>query len=238
MIVEKLKAKYAATPADRDPSKIGISSIGHCSRQLAYRKHKVQGIPIGWRSQVIFDDGRLHHDAVRAAIRGLDLSPYTFGGEEAKVSIRTPKGHEIVGHVDGYIFDDDGPAMLFEFKSMSVYGFKDFLAGKIDDSYLAQASGYMLGSGLEDALFLAKNKNTSDMAEMLVKRDDALLNKRLIVLDSVLDSKRPEDVPREYGPKKGDKGELQWQCGYCPFWKICWEKRNPKEVDEHKVVIE
>ena len=217
---------------ERDPTIISMSSLGHCGRQLAFRKLGHSGRPLTWRSKMIFHDGDLHHTSIRAmiieALKSF-MPCYKLEDQEKKVFLNNGDYPAIGGHVDGVLVHDankcewreeNHESMLFEFKSRNDRAFKEFEDGKIDHSYLIQIYSYLYSLNLNKALVLAKNKNNGRLLEHIVELDKEELNKRLEVYKKVMEAKKPEDLPREYEPKKG--GWLPWPCGYCPFIRTCW----------------
>lgn len=240
---------YLANEKDegRDPRRIGISSIGHCGRQLAYKYHGVAGDPLPWRSRSIFADGNYIQDQLRYWIH-LSVKPdcYYLTDEEAEVTLKTPKGHEIKGHLDGIIRhlageltlcrNPDHYSRLLEIKSMGSTSWRINKREGLDRSYQAQVSGYLKATGLKDAVVLMKNKDTSDLREIVMTLDEKLLDERLAIVDQVLDSTTPDMVQREW--RANDDGELPWHCGYCPYVRTCWKDFKPREVETHKWVLD
>jgi hypothetical protein len=244
---------FEGEPPDRDPTRISLSSAGHCARQLAYRKHGVAGEKLPWRSLSIFSDGDYIQDQIR---RWLHLYPpsecYYLADEEAEVTLKTPKGREVKGHVDGVLYhraalgasapclDAGHHTRLLEIKSMGRFGFERLSAtaknNGIEESYLVQISCYLRALNLDECVFIAKCKDTSDLFECVVRRDDALVDAALLRYDEVFDSADPNSVQRMYGPS--EKGWLPWNCGYCPFTQVCWEKYMPREWRPHKWVLD
>lgn len=105
----------------------------------------------------------------------------------------------------------------------------------LEKSYVTQVSCYLKALDLQEAIVVCKCKDTSDLEELTLKRDDALVEEALIRYDLVIDSKAPLEVQRMYGPK--EDGALPWQCGYCPFTKDCWAEMKPVEKQPHKYVL-
>ncbi len=230
MILEGLKAYLEMIPDDRPGNKITGSAIGKCDRFLAYKHHGFKGDKITWKGRIVFDDGDNAHEQLRGFLR--KCVPHTgweLVDEEREVSIKTPGGYEIRGHVDGVLRNlDNDERVLLEIKSMSAYAFDE---GTIEDSYQRQIDGYLRGLGIERALFLYKNKNTGDLGERIYLIDNEKLDARLVAIDNIVASKSPNMVDRSYGPDKS--GRLPWNCAYCDHWKRCWEgkakeMRGPK----------
>lgn len=226
-----------------------MSSAGKCGRQLAYKYHGTQGIPLEWRSISVFSDGDLFHGQVRSWLSSC-IKPECFylADEEAEVTLTTPKGRVIKGHIDGAIrhhtnlltvphcSDPAHVERLLEVKSMSSKGFRMLKYEGLEKSYIAQVSCYLKATNLQEALVICKCKDTSDLAELTLQRDDKLVDECLEKFDSVIDSKAPEDVLYSYRPK--EDGSLPWQCGYCPYWQTCWAAFKPIEKQAHKLVLQ
>lgn len=186
-----------------------------------------------WRSMMVFRDGDMAHTQLRELIsEGLKsktapLTCYSLVDQEKKVSFEG-----IEGHVDGILKHDsekckDGAHhdMLLEVKSMNDRAFSELEKKKeLGYEYRCQVSGYLAATGLEVAVILAKNKNNGDIIELLYRKEPDLLAERTSVVDLILLSQTPEDVQREYGPNT--RGNLPWQCGYCPFVELCWRHES------------
>ena len=221
-----------------------MSSIGHCGRQLSYRANGIDGTGLDWRSMMVFGDGHMHHDQLRGLIeKGLKLNKETacfkLTSQEKEVEY-----NGVVGHIDGmlehsvlFCQDPTHYDMLLEVKSMNDRGFSELVKTEtIGLEYACQVSGYLAALKLNEALILAKNKNTGEMAEFVYQRDDELLAKRFQIIDKILDAKDPEEVEREYGPNK--HGNLPWQCGYCPYVTLCWRDHGVVETKPRKYKLE
>lgn len=242
MILQAIKDYWEYQKSDRPPDQISMSSIGHCARQLAYKKHGTFAEPHDWRAKIIFDDGNRHHDQIRLAIREgliLDKACYQLIGEEQEVTLGVLKGH-----VDGILIHDDvectgkgHESMLLEVKSMNERGFASFKKDrKLPYEYECQVSAYLRASGYDKAQIIVKNKNTGEMDEMIFTANESLLDSRLEVLADVIASTEPEDVNRDW-VYDSKTGALPWQCGYCPYVELCWRHEGVKQVAPHKYTI-
>lgn len=227
MILEGVKAYLESIPEDRPGNRITGSAIGKCDRQLAFKHHGIKGDGGTWKNWIVFNDGDMAHDQLRAIIeKAVPHTGWELVDKERRVSITTPGGYEVVGHVDGVLRNlDSDERMLIEIKSMSSYAFEE---GDIEDSYQAQMSGYMRALGLVEALFLCKNKNTGDVSERIYRIDNDLLDRRLQAVDKIIASKTPFQVERSYGAN--NKGRLDWHCAYCPWWSKCWDGKAVQKV--------
>lgn len=247
MIDDWIKRYLETEREDRDPKHVGLSSSGKCGRQLAYKYHGTQGIPLGWRPKAIFSDGNNIQDQLRQWIHLSDRPEcYYLADEETEVEIKTPKGKVIKGHVDGIIWhkpelhpngctDPSHSTRLLEIKSMSSNGFRALKREGLERSYIVQVCAYLRACNLQEALVLVKNKDTSDLKELVITRDDKLVDENLAKLDQVLDSTTPDSVQRMYAPN--EDGALPWNCGYCPYWATCWAEAGPVENEAHKITL-
>ncbi len=241
LLIPGIQAVLAEEVDARDPSNITMSSLGHCARQLAYRFFEVPGKPLSWRSYMVFDDGDMAHDQLRSLIyRAFTklASCYKITSQEASVV------HDGVGgHIDGMLIHDADKCSnsqhqnyLLEVKSMNDRGFQQLRKTKeIGFEYRCQVSGYLAAMGLQYAIILVKNKNNGDLAEFRYSREDGILQERMAVVESLCLSSTAEQVPREYSPNS--KGNLPWQCGYCPFTQICWRDMELVEKKENKYQV-
>ena len=237
-----IKAGLEDKVDSRDPSLISMSSIGHCARQLAYRVHGIEGKPLTWRAQMIFNDGDWTHTQLRSMLfQSLKKagSCFTLCKEEADVEFSG-----VSGHIDGVLEHNkdctltgpDHVSMLLEVKSMNDRAFCELKKEhQIPWEYRCQVSGYLAASGMQHAIIIAKNKNTGDLAEYRYTIERDLLVNRMVVIDTIASSDDPEEVARDYEPN--NRGNLPWQCNYCPFVSLCWRDYELQEKKGRKFQI-
>lgn len=256
MLVDKIQKYLESKPRDERGNRPTMSALGKCGRAQAYKFHDVKGIPLDHKAIAIFETGDMFHDQIRGWLKGaLEGDCFSIERLEEQVSITTPNGNEVRGHIDAFLKHDisvclylenpDHDDMLLEIKSMGEYAYKKFAVNPVpDDGYHKQMLGYMKGLDVTKGLMLAESKSSSDMSECLVDFDDAPLQERLVVIDKVLASKKPEDVPKEYEPEKKrvkvdgkwtERIGVPWQCCYCPYWAECWKERKPYEDGRKKI---
>ncbi len=238
----QIKAGLEKQIDDRDPTTVSMSSIGHCARQLAYRIHGIDGAPLSWRARMIFDDGHMAHDQIRfmlAEALGESKSCFALVKEEMDVDFSG-----VGGHIDGILehseackeTGEDHVSMLLEVKSMNDRAFAELKKNQeLPWEYRCQVSGYLAATGLNHAIILAKNKNTGDLAEYRYTIERDLLVNRMMVIDALIKSEDPEQVARDYQPN--NRGNLPWQCNYCPFVKLCWRDFELEEKKGRKFSI-
>lgn len=200
---------------------IRLSSVGRCPRQVAYAFHGFEkaGKELDQRAKIVFWMGDLVEMTVvnLAKLAGCNL----VGTGMNQLSIKMPvNGSMISGHPDGVLFEDK-QQFLLEVKSMSSYSFERFLKGDIDKSYIDQINAYMESLGLMRCVFVAINKDSGVMSEMIIDKTQETIDRIRENIKTILHS-TPESLPEP--PKEYDKnldGIYPWQCAYCSFWKHC-----------------
>ena len=224
--VEKI-AGYAFSRQFMDPweekkGTLRLSSSGKCARQLAYQYHGYEktGKKMDGRSKIVFWTGDLSELTIIALAKLSGCSVSGTGLNQIQVSIDVD-GNKIKGHPDGVLFDESG-IYLIEIKSMSSYVFERFENGEVPDDYLYQINCYMKALGLQKCVFVALNKESGVMKEMILDYDESKYQFARVNLLKVLKSTEfdlplpPKDLQ---DPDK--KGFYSWKCLYCAYWATC-----------------
>ena len=215
-----------------------LSSSGKCTRELAYAYHGFpQSNPMQAKTKFLLDDGDMHHADIRQRIHaaGIELTH-----EEFPVSLSILPNLKIPGHIDGLINPDSARPKLFEFKSSNHFAFQRFMKNGIAKSkeYLLQINSYLAAlheSGfpeINEAIAVYKNKDTSELAEDIVKFDPSVIEQVSAKFLNILGT-TPDKLPnRDYGPD--DNGLLAWQCSFCPHLTLCWGATEPAVAGRRK----
>lgn len=192
-----------------------LSSAGKCPRKLAYKMFgfSEQGKSIDARAKIIFWFGDMIEIGIVGLAKLAGVKLEDTGLEQRTVSIELD-GNKITGHPDGIIGD-----CLLEIKSMSSFAYKEFDKGSINDSYIAQVNLYMDALGLDKCCFVAMDKNSSALGELIIKKDLRIVEEVKRNLSLVLNSTKENLPPARY--ECNDKGFYPWQCMYCSYWKHC-----------------
>lgn len=236
-----IKGYLESLPEDRDPTVISISSLGHCARRLAYRKHGVKGKPLTWRQKAIFDDGNRGHDQLRGWLRkGLikKRSCYRLRDEEKEVTLGPLKGHVdgVLRHNPKCQKEGHGDRLL-EVKTMHPFAYRLFENdGDIDFGYRAQIAGYQAALDLPVAVVLGKDKAEAQISIVEVPLDHELVIERLGIIDTVLKSTAPGDIEREYKPDESKR--LPWQCKTCQFVETCWAEEGLRKLSTGTYIVD
>jgi hypothetical protein len=219
---------------DRFPSP---SSIGECTRQLAYRWHQTAEAmhpalePI--TSKITLSIGTHVHQLLSEQIVGL----VSVG---KRVTVNLTNGTLVIGEIDGLLaFEHDGQEVLglVEIKTMNPIAFERFKTHlEIDRKYEVQANLYahMLrehrGIDVDCILFVGVNKAKTEIVARAWDLKPDMTVAALHRANEATSSIVPEATPRAYEPTNG---KLPWQCAYCPFWQPCWPEAvaNPDRVE-------
>jgi len=147
-IKQTIKGLLNETP--REKGKLRLSAIGKPARQLWYEKNsKEESKPLEPNTRIKFLYGHLLEDVLILLAR---LSGHTVTDLQKQVNV-----NGIVGHQDCVI---DG--VLVDCKSASGKSFEKFAKNKLEEDdpfgYIAQISAYAEGNGVDEAAFLAIDK--------------------------------------------------------------------------------
>lgn len=162
----------------------------------------------------------LYGDVIEEVVLLLaEVSGHRVTGRQCEVDV-----NGIVGHIDAVI---DG--VLVDVKSTSPYSFKKFKDGtlKEDDpfAYIAQLSGYLQGTKMDDGAYVAVDKQNGYITVMPLENTDRVdINQRIDHIKEV--STAVEPPPRCFSPEPmGKSGNLKLPvgCSYCPFKLECWK---------------
>lgn len=204
------------TDRDRKGS-FSASGLGSCPRQQQFTYLGLQQLSQSGQRMGVLLNGTFVHLRLQAA--GLTAGWLA----EAEVPIpENPLG--LKGTMDGVI--DEGSVL--EAKSQNDHGFKRLqYATEAKEEHVFQAATYLVCSGKDKAVILYENKNTQDVKEFIVKRDDALdekIIKRALQLQNKTGDEELFDPLPDCVNKKG------WRYDYCPFKDRCLKIKNFKEA--------
>ena len=150
------------------------------------------------------------------------IAGHTVTEEQKEVYVNDIKGHQDC-KIDGKLVDC---------KSTSTYGFRKFATNRIADDdpfgYIGQISAYSDGNNVDEAYFLAIDKQHGKIALTKVHSLEMINAKeRIEYLKKTLDRNTPpercyKDIP------DGVSGnyKLNVGCFFCPHKKECWSDCN------------
>lgn len=204
----------------RKKRRLSLSSIGKPARQLWYDKHSsAEARPISPPTRIKFLYGHILEDLLILLSR---VAGHVVTEEQKQVDVEGIKGHQDC-KIDG---------VLVDCKSASGYAFKKFANNRLADDdpfgYIAQISAYSEGNGVNEAYFLAIDKQHGNIALTRV-HDMEMINakERVQYLKGVLDSKTvPDRCYSDIPEGVSGNRKLAIGCVFCPHKRECWSDAN------------
>jgi hypothetical protein len=208
--------------ANQEPprKRLGCSQIGdECETKIWFELNHQKPIDDA-RVLRIFSHGHTMEDHIIKILRDSGLTIYNeFEGKQFRVSFIDGG---LTGSVDGVILglpESDEPHLLeiktyndTRFKKLSTEGVQ-----KSDPKYYVQMCLYMEGLELERALFVAYNKNTSEMYFERVYADKFEVSIAVNKASKILAAKDKEGIDR-ISEKCTD-----YRCKFCKYSKECFD---------------
>ena len=197
-----------------------LSAIGRPDRQVWYDINlNDKAMPFTPSTRIKFLYGYILEELLIALSK---LSGHTVTDTQKELDI-----HGVKGHQDCVI---DG--VLVDCKSTSPRGYEKFDKGDLvkDDpfGYIAQISAYSEANGMDEAAFLAINKQSGEICLAPVHSLEMIdAGDRVQYLKSMVSNKAPPN--RCYSDvKEGASGNrrLGTSCLYCNHKKECWKDAN------------
>lgn len=193
-----------------------ISDIGKCPRALVYKWRATPGKEMSPRSYFVFEDGDLHHKAVKDVLRKAGIE---FTMEETPI-LDTERN--LKGKLDAVI-RVNGKYYVLEIKSVSANSFYKIRRWGVQEEHELQLQAYLyyaqnlFKQNTKEGILLYKCKDTSEFEDFLIKYDEQKTLNFFNTLSEVeLHLKNGTLPERPYS-------RTDWQCRYCEFEFICWE---------------
>ena len=197
-----------------------LSAIGKPARQLWYDKNsKEEPKPLEPSTRIKFLYGHLLEDLLILFCR---LAGHTVTDQQKQIDVNGIKGHQDC-MIDG---------VLVDCKSASGRSFEKFAKRTLytDDpfGYIAQISAYAEGNGVDEAAFLAIDKQHGHICLTPVHSLEMINAKeRIEYLKGVMDQDNPparcyDDIP---DGASGNR-KLAIGCLYCTHKRTCWSDAN------------
>ena len=176
---------------EKESKSLRCSGLGKAAvlQSLSWLGYEQEAIT--FRNKMIFIDGDYFEVLLIALL------------ESAGVEIISPQSkvtfEGISGHCD-FIIEDEGRKKVVEVKTANdnFFGAVKRSSSALEDrGYLTQAGVYCAGLGLEDFIFLIKNKNNGELMEIEGKPDKELVSRAARVIAKIKKMRCPEDILAE-----------------------------------------
>jgi len=200
---------YYAGIKDDQRLYLGCSEIGKkCDRALWYSFRHAVYSKFDGRMKRLF---QLGHDWERFFVRDLEKIGAVVHSDQKEVDF----GCHIRGHIDGIVVYS-GSEYLAEFKTHSEKSFNYLVSKGVRSAkpqHYVQMQLYMHGLGIDRALYVAANKNTSDLWDDVILYDKKVAEKQIERVRSIVLSMEP--------PDKLSVDDEVFDCKYCDYQKLC-----------------
>lgn len=204
---------------------LGASLLGHpCDRWLwlSFRWAVIE--KFHGQTLRLFRRGQNEEAIVVSDLRAIGMTITNTGFEQSRVSF----GSHIAGSIDGIIQSGvlgapEKPHVL-EIKTHGDKSYNDLQkhgVAKSKQQHWTQMQVYMLGTGIDRALYVAVNKNTDDLHTERVRFDKEAAEK------AVARGKRITMAERMPAPLSADP--TWYQCRWCPAHANCHGKMEVQE---------
>lgn len=225
---ELIDERHELTPDEPRPH-MGCSLLGHpCDRWLwlSFRWAVIERFP--GRIKRLFRRGHMEESTVIDDLNAIGMIIKSTGADQSRVSF----GGHVSGSVDGIIEDGvPGSARqkkkhILEIKTHSLKSFDELVkvgVQKAKPMHWTQMQLYMLGTGLDLALYVAVCKNDDRIHAEVIELDSVSANKALERGKRITLSDR---IPE---PLSADPS--WYQCKYCPAHDLCHGSKTTKEVN-------
>jgi hypothetical protein len=195
-------------PAIRAGAKIHPSSLmSACERAVYYELIRAPfeeaAVTVGPQLQRIFDVGTWWHTYIQNALEKVGIL------KEREAAVVDPK-RKINGRADG-ILHIEGSDVLLEIKTMN--GFQFSKLNRPLEHHEYQASLYADILGIDNILYLYVNKDSCELKEFYIKKNNALVNEANEKIYLILDAVSFLAPPDRICSSKISKQALS--CGYC-----------------------
>jgi len=202
---------------DKPRAHLGCSAIGHhCDRWLWLSFRWAVQEKFSGRMLRLFRRGHLEEQQIVSDLRAIGVHVTDTGENQARVNF----GKHFSGSIDGIAEGVPGGGRkthLLEFKTHSDKSFNELVKAdsvqKAKPVHWAQMQVYMLGKGLERALYLAVNKNDDRIYTERVKLDKEAAERLVARAHRITMAERlPEPI---------SANPSWYQCKFCAAHSFC-----------------
>jgi len=223
-----------------------------CGRQLYYkRKNITASNPISEASFLKMELGNATHLLIQKILKDSKIEFI----EEEDLKTKIYQGIEFIYRTDG-IYNIDGKKTIIEIKSTYSSGFSAIEhtaktehiiqallykhlenADKIILLYIGRDNGLMHEYHFEDDNLSEYETMLDSEIQKLKNIKDKILNNDIPDKDFKIELKNYNDKILDNFTKNKIKHKTDWQCSYCQWKNLCWEKEL-QEIRNHKFYID
>lgn len=203
------------------------SLIGHaCERYLWYVYRQCCKPDFDGQMHRLFETGELEEKRMTGNLRKIGCTVFDIDETTGKQFKVTAFGGHLKGYMDSCILDlPEAPKTwhVGEYKTHNAKSFRELKKKGVKESkpqHYAQVQIEMHLTGMERALYLARNKDTDDLHSERIRYDKAASMGLMERAQRVITSTNPPDRisnRRDY-----------YQCGWCDARSICWGSESPE----------
>lgn len=205
---------------------LGASIIGkECSRALWYDFRWATRVKFEGRMYRLFQSGFAEEPRMIADLRAIGAEVYDTDPANGRQFGFQDHGGHMRGHMDGCarnIPTGGGKWHVLEFKTHSAKSFTDLVKNSVQKSkpqHYDQMQWYMGKTGMDRALYLAKNKDTDELYSERVKFDKVRFEQIQAKADHIIFSQEP--------PPKLSQDPSYYVCKFCDHREVCHLGRVP-----------
>lgn len=251
MSIEYLKQEYMKRQELREKKKdirFFPSSIGRCNRSITYQLLHYKATPKNGSNLMVLENGTMFHERMESLFKDMgilvapelsikdeqlcisgrtdavvwnfldNLKPLTPGEagdpHEARIELQNSKGETV------YVGPEER-VLLVEFKSIADKKFHDLPKTKPKLEHEMQLQLYFQLTGIKKGIIFYENKNTQQVKEYIVKRDEELISRVLGNIHNVVNLAREGKLAdREFQP-------TDVHCRFCDYRELCHPNSNP-----------
>lgn len=226
--IEALIDKHHEGLVDLPRQHLGASILGHpCDRWLWLSFRWAVQPKFPGRIKRLFRRGQNEEATIVSDLRAIGIDVRANGNEQTTINFGT---HHIGGSVDGIIESGvpEAPKKrhIVEFKTHARKSFDDVKASGVEKSkpmHFIQMQMYMLGTGIDRALYVAVCKDDDRLYTERVQFDKAVAEKYLARGIRIVSSERmPEPI----------SSDPSWyQCKFCDAHSFCHKTKLTKHIN-------
>lgn len=213
---------------ERPRPHMGCSLLGHpCDRYLWLNFRWASVEKFSGRMLRLFRRGQNEEATVVADLQSIGCVITDTGANQSRVDF----GSHVSGSIDGIIQSGlpEAPktAHILEIKTHSQKSFDSLKKDGVRKSkfqHFIQMQVYMLGNGLDRALYFAVCKNTDEIYTERVRLD-------LDIAQSAVERGRRLALSERMPEPMLGASPTWFNCKFCPAYNMCWQQQPTREVN-------